>query len=95
MSALSRQNLKTAKAYQIRMNFAQLWDQPKSLAKVFLNKWYFWATHSRLWPVIHAAKTMRQHETGILSWFDTHVNNAIIESMNSLIQAAKHRAKGV
>jgi transposase len=94
LSTLSRQNLKTAKAYQIRMNFGELWEQPKDLAKAFLDKWYFWATHSRLGPVIRAAKTMRQHEAGILSWFDTHVNNAIIESMNSLIQAAKHRAKG-
>ncbi|MCL6444924.1 MAG: transposase [Alicyclobacillus sp.] len=94
LSTLSQQNLGTAKAYQIRMNFSQLWEQPKELAKMFLKKWYFWATHSRLGPVIRAAKTIRKHEEGILSWFDTHVNNAIIESMNSLIQAAKHRAKG-
>jgi transposase len=94
VSTLSQQNLGTAKAYQIRMNFSQLWEQPKELAKMFLKKWYFWATHSRLGPVIRAAKTIRKHEEGILSWFDTHVNNAIIESMNSLIQAAKHRAKG-
>ncbi|MCL6444626.1 MAG: ISL3 family transposase [Alicyclobacillus sp.] len=94
LSTLRQQNLGTAKAYQIRMNFSQLWEQPKELAKMFLKKWYFWATHSRLGPVIKAAKTIRKHEDGILSWFDTHVNNAIIESMNSLIQAAKHRAKG-
>lgn len=76
------------------MNFALLWEQPKPLAEAFLKKRYFWATHSRLGPVVRAAKTIRKHQEGILSWFDTHVNNAIIESLNSLIQAAKRRAKG-
>ncbi|MCF8567426.1 ISL3 family transposase [Alicyclobacillus tolerans] len=94
LNTLSQQHLKAAKAYQIRMNFAQLWEQPKDFAETFLKKWYFWATHSRLGPVIRAAKTIRKHKEGILSWFDTHVNNAIIESLNSLIQAAKRRAKG-
>jgi hypothetical protein len=26
---------------------------------LLLNKWYFWATHSRLEPIIKAAKTIR------------------------------------
>nr|WP_197029335.1 ISL3 family transposase [Alicyclobacillus macrosporangiidus] len=60
LSTLSRQNLKTAKAYQLRLNFAQLWEQSKEFAKAFLDKWYFWATHSRLEPVIRAAKTIRK-----------------------------------
>uniref|UniRef100_UPI003558F33C transposase n=1 Tax=Alicyclobacillus tolerans TaxID=90970 RepID=UPI003558F33C len=43
--------------------------------------------------MIDAAKTIRRHQNGILSWFD-RVNNALIESMNSLSQAMKRRAKG-
>lgn len=87
-------NLKTAKAYQMMLTFKELWIQPKANAQVFLNKWYFWITHSRLKPMIDAAKTIRRHQTGILSWFDSGANNALIESMNSLIQAMKRRAKG-
>ncbi len=87
-------NLKTTKAYQMMMTFKKLWAQPQEIAKVFLDKWYFWATHSRLKPMIEAAKTIRRHQDGILSWFKSGANNALIESMNSLIQAMKHRAKG-
>lgn len=94
LNTLSMQNQQTAKAYQIRLTFGQLWDQTAESAEEFLKRWYFWATHSRLDPIIHAAKTIRKHQAGILNWFSTHVNNAIMESFNSLIQAAKHRAKG-
>lgn len=94
LSTLSQQNLKTVRAYHLQMNFKELWQQPKALAKLFLDKWYFWATHSRLQPMIQAAKTIRRHQEGILSWFETNVTNALMESMNSLIQAAKRRAKG-
>jgi transposase len=94
LNTLTTQNRRTARAYQIRLTFGQLWEQTKEFAASFLKRWYFWATHSRLGPVIRAAKTIRKHQDGILSWFSTHVNNAIIESMNSLVQAAKRRAKG-
>ena len=94
LSTLSKRNLKTVRAYHMQMNFKELWQQPKTLAKAFLDKWYFWATHSRLQPMIQAAKTIRRHQEGILSWFNTHVTNALLESMNGLIQAAKRRARG-
>ncbi|RIV26178.1 hypothetical protein D2Q93_04935 [Alicyclobacillaceae bacterium I2511] len=64
------------------------------LANLFLDKWYFWATHCRMKPMIEAAKTIRRHQDGILSWFDTHVTNAMVESLNNLIQDAKRRVKG-
>lgn len=94
LSTLSKRNLKTVKAYHLQMNFKELWEQPNELAKPFLDKWYFWATHSRMEPMIEAAKTIRRHQGGILSWFDTHVTNAMAESLNNLIQDAKRRAKG-
>ena len=48
-------NLKTARAYHIRMNFQEFWNQPRQMAATFLKKWYFWATHSRLKPIKDAA----------------------------------------
>jgi hypothetical protein len=37
----------------IRLAFQELYDQPLTeVAAGFLKKWYFWATHSRLEPVI-------------------------------------------
>lgn len=87
-------NLKTSRAYHIRMNFQEFWRQPLQTAEAFLKKWYFWATHSRLEPIKEAAYTMKRHWDGILRWFTSKINNGILEGINSLIQAAKARARG-
>jgi transposase len=87
-------NLKTAKAYQIKLTFQELYDQPKEKAKEFLKRWYFWATHSRLEPMIAAARTIKGHWDGVLAWFDSGITNGVLEGINSLIQAAKAKARG-
>jgi len=87
-------NLKTARAYHIRLNFQEFWNQPLQEAETFLKKWYFWATHSRLEPIKEAAYTMKRHWDGILRWFTSKINNGILEGINSLIQAAKAKARG-
>ena len=53
-------NLKTARAYHIRLNFQEFWNQPLQEAETFLKRWYFWATHSRLEPVKEAVYTMKR-----------------------------------
>ena len=92
--ALKKLNLKTSRAYHIRMNFQEFWNQPVHAAEAFLKKWYFWATHSRLEPIKEAAYTIKRHWDGILRWFTSKINNGILEGINSLIQAAKARARG-
>ena len=87
-------NLKTSRAYHIRLNFQELFKQPPDEAEVFLKKWYFWATHSRLEPIKEAAYTIKRHWNGVLQWFKSQINNGILEGINSLIQAAKARARG-
>lgn len=87
-------NLKTARAYQIKLSFQQLYTQPKALAEPFLKKWYFWATHSRLEPIIEAAHTIKNHWHGVLRWFESRISNGVLEGINSLIQAAKAKARG-
>jgi len=92
---LSKSNLKTARAYQIRLTFQDLYSQPnRADGEAFLKKWYFWATHSRLQPMIDAAKTVKRHWDGILRWFDSKIANGFSEGINSLIQAAKAKARG-
>ena len=72
LGGLTDLNLKTARAYQIRLTFQDLYAQPsREAAEAFLKKWYFWATHSRLKPVIEAAGTIKRHWDGILRWFDS------------------------
>jgi transposase len=87
-------NLKTARAYQMRLNFMELYDQDPAFAEDYLKRWYYWATHSRLEPMIKVAKTLKNHWEGVLRWFTSGINNGILEGINSLIQAAKAKARG-
>ena len=87
-------NLKTSRAYHIKLNFQELFKQPAEYAETYLKKWYFWATHSRLEPIKEAAYTIKRHWDGVLQWFHSGVNNGILEGINSVIQAAKARARG-
>ena len=91
---IKKLNLKTSRAYHIRLNFQELYQQPAEAAEAFLKKWYFWATHSRLEPIKEAAYTIKRHWNGVLRWFTSKINNGILEGINSLIQAAKARARG-
>ncbi len=44
--------------------------------------------------MIKAAKTIKEHWAGVVRWFTSRINNGLLEGMNSLIQAAKARARG-
>jgi len=87
-------NLKTMRAYQLRLNFQEVWLLPPDQAEPFLKKWYYWATHSRLEPMKKAAYTIKEHWDGVLNWFKSKINNGVLEGINSLVQAAKARARG-
>ena len=91
---IANSHLKTAKAYQIKLAFQDIYNQPADQAKSYLDAWYFWATHSRIPAIIHVAKTIRDHQDGILRWFTSRLNNGILEGINSLVQAAKAKARG-
>lgn len=91
---LKKLNLKTSRAYHIRMNFQEFWNQPVHAAEAFLKKWYFWATHSRIEEIKEAAKTIKRHWSGVLRWYKSRINNGILEGLNSLVQAAKAKARG-
>jgi len=55
-------------------------------------KWYFWVTHSRM-EEKEATKTIKRHWAEVLRWFDSKITNIILEGLNSLIQAAKNKAR--
>jgi transposase len=91
---LEKMNLKTVRAYQIKLAFQELYRQPLDLAEAHLKEWYFWATHSRLEPIKKFAATVKSHWKGILKWFSSRVSNGVLEGTNSLIQEIKSRARG-
>jgi transposase len=95
LDALTRLNLKTARAYRIRLAFQEIFDQPShDWAELILNRWYSWAIRSRLEPIKKVARTVKRHSDGILRWFDSKIANGLIEGINSLVQAAKAKARG-
>ena len=54
------------KAYNIRQSFQDIYQATtKEEFETYLKKWYFWATHSRLDPIIKAAKTIKK----TLGWY--------------------------
>ena len=92
---MSNMNMKTMRAYNIRQSFQDIYQASSQKEFVtYLNKWYFWATHSRLEPIIKAAKTLKRHWDGIVKWYESKINNGILEGLNSVIQAAKSKARG-
>jgi len=92
---LSNMNIKTMRAYNIRQAFQDIYQASSQEEFItYLKKWYFWATHSRLEPIIEAAKMVKRHWDGIVKWYESKINNGILEGLNSVIQAAKSKAKG-
>ena len=66
----------------------------KKMSEDYLKRWYFWATHSRLNPVIDTAKAINGHWNGVLNYINTRIDNGILEGINSRIQSAKDDARG-
>lgn len=54
----------------------------------------WWAIRSQLPPMVSLARTIKQHEEGLLRWFHSKMTNGLLEGINGLVQAAKRRARG-
>lgn len=95
LATLAHTNLKTARAYRMRLAFQEVYAQPtRGWGELFLDRWIGWMKRSRLEPMKTVAKTMERHRDGILAWFDSRIANGLIEGINSLVQAAKAKARG-
>jgi len=87
--------LKTVRAFHLRESFQEIYkSETKDEFIGKLNKWYSWAMHCRLEPMKNAAKTIKVHWDGVIQWYDSRINNGILEGLNSLIQSAKSKARG-
>lgn len=87
-------NLKTARAYHLKLAFQEMWQLPLAQAEAHLKAWYDWAIRSQLEPMKRFARTIREHWHGVLNWFQSGISNGMLEGLNSLIQAAKSKARG-
>jgi len=92
---LRNKDLQVCRAWAIKENLRHLWDYryEGSMRKYFA-KWYWWATHSRLAPVIRAARTLKDHLANIVTYARHQVTNALAEGLNSRIEKVKRMACG-
>ena len=90
---IANSHLKTARAYQIRLaSRISSTNLPTGL-----NRFSTIGTSgppTRIPPIVEVAKTIRRHQDGILRWFTSGINSGILEGINSLVQAAKAKARG-
>jgi transposase len=86
--------LATARAYRWRLTFDAFFDQPADQAEAYLARWCRGARRSTLGPIMQFAQTVADHWKGILRWHHTRISNGVLEAINSLVQAAKRRARG-
>lgn len=95
LDRLSLLDSKTARAYQIKLTLQRFWQiEDPAEAEGFLKRWYFWATHSRMEPVIEAAKTIKRHWKGVLQFVTSRITTGVVEGLNSKIKTAMKRAYG-
>ena len=93
--AVKNANLKTSRAWAIKEALRDFWTYSYTkCAEKYFNSWYFWATHSRMSPIIAAAKTLKRHLTISLPHFKHRITNATAAGINSKIQMVKLMACG-
>ena len=79
----------------MRLTFQDIYKEPnRRWAEVQFDRWCLWTRRSRLEPMKQVAATLTRHRDGILTWCDSRIANGLIEGINSLVQAAKAKARG-
>jgi transposase len=92
---LSDLNLQSMEALRMRETFQQIYHAGTETAfAILLQEWLDWVLNCALPPMQKAALTVQQHLSGIHNWMKSRINNGILEGLNSIIQAAKRKARG-
>lgn len=95
LEELKRLDLKTVRAYHIKLALARFWELKDPVHAVcYLKRWYFWATHSRLKPIVEVAKAIKRYWNGVVSYTTCRITNGVVEGLNSKIKTAMKRAYG-
>ena len=94
-AALRESTLQSARAWAIKESLRPLWNYTYvGAARTFFTRWYWWATHSRLAPIIKVARMLKAHLDNILTYLTHRITNAVTEGLNAKIQWIKFGARG-
>lgn len=95
IESLSKSYPKTGKAFRIVQALDAFYAaNDRDEGERLFVKLYSWMRRCRLEPMKKAALTMMRHKDEILNYFTSRLTNAISEGINSMIQAAKRKARG-
>jgi len=95
LDELLQQPLQTVCAYELSLRFDDFYelDDPDA-AEEYLRRWIAEVHTSGLQPMIKFTRMLEDHWLGVMRWHHSRVSNGLLEGLNSLIQAAKRRARG-
>ena len=95
LDELLQQPLETVRAYEQALKFDDFYElEDPAGAEEYLRRWVSEAKASELEPLVAFAEMLEAHWSGVIRWHQSRVSNGLLEGLNSLIQAAKRRARG-
>lgn len=88
-------NHSLATAYYLKEKLRHLWAQgTKAAAEKWLDAWLKQADASGIRLMHTMAKTLREHRSGLLAWYDHPISTGPLEGINNKIKLIQHRAYG-
>ena len=95
IAELSSSYPKTGRAFRIVQSLDLFYAaNDEAEASIQFNRLCSWMRHCKLQPMKDAAETLKNHRVEILNYFRDRITNAISEGINSMVQAAKRKARG-
>jgi transposase len=94
LDELLQQPLDTVRAYEHALRFDSFYELDADAAEEYLRRWIAEVKDTELEPLINFAEMVEEYWLGITRWHHSLVSNGLLEGLNSLIQAAKRRARG-
>jgi len=90
-----RLNEPLAKAYYLKDELRQLWQQPGiAAARTFLTRWYLRAMASGIRAIQQFARTLLATSSGIVNWYRHSISTSPLEGVNNKIKTMKRQAYG-
>ena len=94
LDELLQQPLQTVQAYEQALRFDTFYELEADAAEEYLRRWIAEVKDTELQPLINFAEMLEEYWLGVIRWHHSRLSNGLLEGLNSLIQAAKRRARG-
>ena len=95
LDQLLQQPLDTVRAYELGLRFETFYElEDSDAAEQYLRRWIEQVDSSAIEPLAKFARMLEEYWLGVTRWHHSRVSNGLLEGLNSLIQAAKRRARG-